>query len=171
MSKWHKGIRIACLLTLVALVILSIGISYGRFFSSLWKTVGFQAKPVDSSRAVRIDSEAGWQVDADSATITFTVANDSGDTDQRVYLRLTATEGLPSDAVVTMTVDDVTYTASAEAITSGHPLYDKIGQGTQYRFYGQAGELDWPVSADQVMTISVQGDADVSLLRLTATEA
>lgn len=170
MSKWHRGIRVACLLTLAIVLLLGVGVAYGRFFSSLWETVGFRAKPVDPSRAVVIESGEGWQISADGAAITFAVSNEGSITDQRVYLRLTATEGL-SSAEVTLTVDGIVYEASVETVTPGHPLYDKMGQGTQYRFNGPDGELDWPVSTQQNMTISVQGDTDVSLLRLTATEA
>lgn len=169
MSKTHMALRVVCLLTIAALLVLGIGIAYGRYSSTLRKTLTFEAEQQDSGRTIEIRSADGWHTDADAATLTFTLTSTAAD--QRATLRLTATEGFTSDgATVTLTVEDTAYRGTAEAIEEGDPLYEKVGPGTEYRFYTAGEECTWAVDGTTTYTLTVEGSADASLLRLTATE-
>lgn len=168
MSKIHIALRVACLLLLLGLLALGVGITYGRYSSNLRESVVFEAQKQDADRAIAIQS-TGWQTTDARATLTFTLAGAA--TDQYAALRLTATEGFSSQgASVTLTVGDTVYRGTAETIESGDPLYDKMGPGTEYRFYTDGAECRWPVGGSDTYTLTVEGDADASLLRLTATE-
>lgn len=170
MSLMHKQIRLVCLLILVLFLFGSIGVAYGRYRSTIRDTVAFQAQQSDPARAITIRSANGWHTGGDGATITFLLA--SGTAGQQATLRLTVTEGFSTEgATVTLMVDDTVYAGVPHAITKGDPLYDKIGYGTEYRFYQADNECRWMVSAEQKYTLRVDGRADTSLLRLTATEA
>ena len=169
MSRAHKRIRLVCLLVIAALLLAGIGVAYGRYSSVIRDTVLFQADKSDPSRAIAIHADGGWRTTAQGVAITFTLK--SGAADQRATLRLTATEGfMPADATVTLTVNGADYVGVPETIDAGHPLYDKMGAGTEYRFYTADTECVWAVS-DTPYTLTVEGEADASLLRLTATEA
>ena len=170
MSLLHKRIRLVCLILVVLLLLLGIGVAYGRYSSVIRNTLSFQAEKSDPTRAIAIRSDSGWRVTGDTAAITFSVV--SGAADQRATLRLTATEGFAvADATVTLTVGGTAYVGVPEIIDEGHPLYDKIGAGVEYRFYTADGECVWTVSDTTVYSLTVEGEADASLLRLTATEA
>lgn len=169
MSLMHKRIRLVCLLILVLLLLAGIGVAYGRYSSVIRDTLTFQAQKSDPDRAIAICSDSGWRTTAGGAAITFTV--ESGAADQRATLRLTATEGFPASATVTLTVGDTDYVGVPQTIDVGHPLYDKMGVGAEYRFYTADGECVWAVSDTTTYTLTVEGEADASLLRLTATEA
>lgn len=170
MNKWHMGIRIACLLTLLAVTLLSIGVAYGRYSTNRRETLAFEAAQLDASRTIEFRSAAGWQVSESNAAITFSLDTPGRVSDLRAHLRLTATEGLdPSKVVVTLTVGETTYRGEVRRVETGVPLYDKMGFGTEYRFYDAGEELVWTVSDATVYTLTVDGAADVSLLRLTAT--
>lgn len=172
MSKVHKAIRVVCLATIAALLIASIGVAYGRYSSVIRDTIRFQAAKNDGSHAIEIRSGSSWQVTADGVTLAFSLVNAGNETGQRATLRLTATEGFSANnAMVTLTVGGTAYTATPRAVTAGDPLHDKMGNGTEYRFYAANNELTWAVSDGQNYTLTVKGAADVSLLRLTATEA
>ena len=168
MSLAHKRIRIVCLLLIVGLLLTGIGVAFGRYSSTIRDTILFQAQQSDPARAITIQSD-GWRTTTDSAALTFSLT--SGVEGQQATLRLTATEGFPAESVVTLTVDGETYTAEPQAVTAGDPLYDKMGAGVEYRFYDAGAERVWAVTADTTYTLTVIGQADASLLRLTATEA
>ena len=169
MSHVHKKIRIVCLLLLVMTVLAGVGVTYGRYLSTIRDTVTFQAQQSDPARAISVQSD-GWQVTADRGEIAFSLR--SGVEGQKATLRLTATEGLdPERATVTLTVDGAAYVGVPQSVGEGHPLFDKMGEGTEYRFYTADGECVWAVSDAVVYTITVEGEAEASLLRLTATEA
>lgn len=172
MSKLHTGIRIVCLLTIAALLLAGIGVAYGRYSSDLRETLAFQAEKSDVARVITIRSEEGWHTRADGAEITFSLQNAGGVSDQFATLRLTATEGFVlKHSTVILTVDDTSYEGVPSHIDKGDPLFDKMGKGTEYRFYTDDGECVWPVTGAQTYTLTVEGAADASLLRLTATEA
>lgn len=171
MIRLHGRIQALCLLMLFLAVILCAGIAYGRYCSTLQQVVGFEAVLVDSTRALSIRSENGWQRTEATATLTFHLEN-GGAANQRACLRLTATEAFPANTVVTLAVGNTVYTAVPQAVEEGSPLYSKIGRGTEFRFYDTEGrEMTCAVSGTQEMTLSVEGASEAALLRLTATEA
>lgn len=169
MKKVHSSIRAVCLLLLAAAVLTGVGVSFGRYSSQIRDTLLFQAAPKEESRAITIHAPSGWQVTDQRATLTFSLVSSADD--QRATLCLTATEGFSTDGSVTLTVDGVTYTAVPQRVVQGDPLYDKMGAGMVYRFDDAGAERVWSVSADTTYTLTVTGQADASLLRLTATEA
>lgn len=168
MSLLHKRIRLVCLITIAVLLLTGIGITYGRYLSSIEDTILFQAKQSDPARAITIQTD-GWRTTANSAELAFALT--SGTEGQKAFLRLTATEGFdPQNATVTLTVDGTAYVGVPQSVEEGHPLFDKMGKGTEYRFYTANGEGAWTVSA-ATYTLKVEGNSEASLLRLTATEA
>lgn len=168
MSLAHKRIRLICLLALAAISVASVGVVYGRYLSTVRDSVTFQAEQSDPARAITIQSD-GWRTTVNSAELSFSLK--SGAEGQKATLRLTATEGFaPQNATVTLTVDGTAYTGVPQSVEEGHPLYDKMGKGTEYRFYTAEGECAWAVSS-ATYTLRVEGNAEASLLRLTATEA
>ena len=169
MSLAHKRIRIVCLLLIAGLLLTGIGVAFGRYSSTIRDTILFQAQQSDPARAITIHAPSGWQVSNQRATLTFSLVSSADD--QRATLCLTATEGFSTDGAVTLTVDGVTYTAVPQRVVKGDPLYDKMGAGMVYRFDDAGAERVWSVSADTTYTLTVTGQADASLLRLTATEA
>lgn len=167
----HKRIRLVCLLALALLVLLSVGVAYGRYSSTRQETLAFQAAQNDAARAIEIRSDGGWTSTAAGVELTFSLANAADTAGQSAILRLTATEGLdPAACAVTLTVGDAVYTGIPYAVQEGTPLYAQMGAGTEYRFHADDTELVWPVSDGQTYTLAVTGEADASLLRLTATE-
>lgn len=169
MKKVHSSIRAVCLLLLAAALLTGIGVSFGRYSSQIRETLLFRAAPKEESNAITIHAPSGWQVSDRSATLTFSLV--SGADDQCATLRLTATDGFPADGTVTLTVDGVTYTAVPQTVSESDPLYNKMGGGVEYRFEDAGAEQVWSVSTDITYTLTVTGQADASLLRLTATEA
>ena len=168
MSLVHKRIRLVCLLSLAIILLTGVGVTYGRYRSTIRDDVMFQAQQSDPDRAITIQSD-GWHTTANSAELAFSLQ--SGVEGQKATLRLTATEGFdPENATVTLLVGDTAYEGKAQSVDEGHPLFDKMGLGTEYRFYTADGECVWAVSA-ATYTLKVEGQAEASLLRLTATEA
>ena len=171
MSQVHRAIRIVCLCYLTAAVLTSIGVAYARYSSSLRESLIFEAAQKDGSRAIKICSDSGWDAASDRAKLVFSLVNVGGVTGQTATLRLTATEGMDADgSTVVLTVDGTAYTGVAHTVVQGAPLYDKIGSATEYRFYTADRECVWAVSDGRTYTLTVTGEADASLLRLTATE-
>lgn len=168
MSLVHKRIRLVCLLLLVVILLASVGVTYGRYLSTIQDTIIFQAQQSDPARAIAIQTD-GWHTTANSAELAFALT--SGAEGQKATLRLTATEGFdPQNATVTLMVDGAAYVGVPQTVEEGHPLFDKMGKGTEYRFYTADGECTWTVSA-ATYTLKVEGNSEASLLRLTATEA
>lgn len=171
MNVIHKRIRLVCLLALALLVLLSIGVAYGRYASTRQETLAFQAAQNDTARAIAIRSDSGWQTTDEGVELTFTVNNATDTAGQSVILRLTATDGFdPAACTVALTVGEATYIGMPHPIEAGTPLYEEMGAGTEYRFFTETTELVWGVSDGQTYTLAVTGEADASLLRLTATE-
>ena len=165
----HKRIRLVCLLLMIALALTSIGVTYGRYQSNIRNSVFFQAKSSDSGRRLSIDSDIGWVANDQYATVAFSLK--SGAEGQRALLRLTATEGVsPQDITVVLTANGTDYTGVAQPIDEGHPLFSKMGRGVEYRFYNADKECEWMVNDALTYRLTVEGVADASLLRLTATE-
>jgi hypothetical protein len=157
-----------CLLALAVILVAGVGVTYGRYLSTVRDTVIFQAEQSDPARAITIQSD-GWRTTVSSAELSFSLK--SGAEGQKATLRLTATEGFdPDNATVTLTVDGTAYVGVPQSVEEGHPLFDKMGKGTEYRFYTAEGECEWAVSS-ATYTLKVEGNAEASLLRLTATEA
>lgn len=168
----HKRIRLVCLLAIGALLLAGVGVAYGRYCSIRQETLAFQAAQNDPSRTIEIRSADGWHTTADSALLTFSLCNAGDVAGQNAILRLTATEGFdPARATVILTADGTEYRGTACSVEEGTPLYDRMGAGTEYRFYADGEELTWGVSDTTAYTLTVEGKADASLLRLTATEA
>ena len=171
MNVVHKRIRLVCLLALALLVLLSVGVAYGRYSSTRQETLAFQAAQNDASRAISIHSTDGWRTTATGVELTFSLTNATATPGQSVILRLTATDGFdPAACTVTLTAGDTAYTGTPYSVEEGTPLYADMGAGTEYRFCIGADEQVWAVSDGQTYTLAVTGEADASLLRLTATE-
>lgn len=171
MSKVHRAIRIVCLCCLMAAVLAGMGVAYGRYSSSIRESLVFEAAKKDGSRAIEIRSTSGWNIAPDNAQLVFSLVNAGGVTGQSATLRLTATEGFDVDgSTVVLTVGGIAYTGVPHTLMQGDPLYEKIGGGTEYRFYSAGSECVWAVSDGQTYTLRVTGEADASLLRLTVTE-
>lgn len=169
MNLIHKKIRLVCLLLLVVILPVSVGVAYGRYQSTINDTVTFQAQQSDPDRAIAIRTN-GWRTAADRAEISFLLH--SGAQDQKAILRLTATEGFdPQQATITLQVDGTAFVGVPQLVEEGHPLFDKMGKGTEYRFYTEDDECMWAVSETTTYTITVEGSAETSLLRLIASEA
>lgn len=172
MSRLHNGIRIGCLLTIAVLLMSGVGTTYARYRSTREDTLLFEAQGIDPAGQLTITSATSWVTTAESAALQFAVTDQVGSTHRQVYLRLTATEGFSAAlATVTLTAQGTAYTATAHPIEAGDPLYDKMGPGTEYRFYVDGQEHPFGVNAAQDYTLLVEGEAEASLLRLTATEA
>lgn len=172
MRLTHKRIRLVCLLAIVTVLLAGVGVVYARYSSVRQETLAFQAAKSDASRVLSIQSADGWVRTATGIAYAFSLENAGNVSGQRATLRLTATEGVdPTYVTVTLTVDGTAYRGTACAIEEGTPLYDRMGGGTEYRFYSDGDELTCAVSDDATYTLTVEGRADASLLRLTATEA
>jgi len=170
-SKVHRAIRTVCLFLLAAAVVASVGVAYGRYSSSIRESLFFEAAQRDEARIIELRSQSGWETAADRAQLAFSLVNARGVTGQYATLRLTATEGFRADgATVVLTVGGTAYTGVPHTLAKGDPMYDKIGAGTEYRFYTDDRECVWSVSDGATYTLTVTGEADASLLRLTATE-
>ena len=170
MNRVHKTIRLVCLLTLLLAMVLTVGVSQARYSTTRRETLTFEAAQNEPSRALEIRSDDGWRTTANGVELTFSLCNTGNVTGQRACLRLTATEGFdPAWSTVTLTVDGVAYVGTPHTIAEGTVLYESMGAGTEYRFTAAGDELVWEVSPTQVCTLTVEGEADVSLLRLTAT--
>lgn len=171
MNKVHRAIRFVCLCCLTAAVLTSIGVAYARYNSSIRESLLFEAAQKDGSRVIEIRSSSGWDIASDRAQLVFSLVNAGGVTGQKATLRLTATEGFYANgSTIVLTVDGTAYTGVPQAVAQGDPLYEKIGGGTEYRFYAADSECVWAVSEGHTYTLTVTGEADASLLRLTATE-
>ena len=171
MSRIHKGIRIVCLFLLLGVLLSCVGLTYGRYSSSIREDLFFEASLLDPQRNIRLVSEQGWQITQERAVLQFRLYNEAKAADQHAYLRLTATEAFDAAAAtVTLTVGDAVYTATAAAITPADSLYSKMGAGTEYRFYSDGQELVWPMNEERPLTLTVTGDSRPALLRLTAIE-
>lgn len=171
MSKVHRAVRLVCLCCLMAAVVVSMGVAYARYSSSIRESLVFKAAKTDASRAIEIRSYSGWDTAPDRAQLVFSLINKGGVTGQNATLRLTTTEGFSDDStLVILTTNGTTYTGVPHTVKQGDPLYAKIGGGTEYRFYSADSECVWAVCDGQSYTLTVTGEADASLLRLTATE-
>lgn len=170
MNTARKPIRLVCLLTLMLALLGLAGTTYARYRVNLRETLTFEAAQNDASHALEIRSEEGWVATSDGMSLTFTLSNVGDVTGQKAYLRLTATEGLdPEKALVTLTAGETTHVGVPQPIAVGNALYAAMGAGTEYRFATDGGESLWEVSPTAVYTLTVEGETDVSLLRLTAT--
>ena len=170
-SKVHRAIRIVCLCLLSATVVVGMGVAYGRYSSFIRESFLFEAAQKDGTRVIEIRSDSGWNTSPNSVKLVFQLINSGSVTGQSATLRLTTTDGFDADgATVVLTVADTAYIGVPHAVSQGDPLYDKIGGGTEYRFYAADSECAWAVSDGQTYTLTVTGEADASLLRLTAAE-
>ena len=170
MKRAHTSIRLVCLLVLVAVLLAAAGVTYARYSSTRRDTLTFEAAPNDASHALEIRSADGWRTTPHGVALTFSLCNVGDVTGQKAYLRLTATEGFdPAQATVTLTVGDTVYVGVPSPITEGNPLYQSMGAGTEYCFSTIDSEQIWEVSPTTEYTLTVEGEADASLLRLTAT--
>lgn len=170
MNSVRKFLRPVCLLTLILALLGLAGTTYARYRVDLRETLTFEAAQNDASRALEIRSEEGWVTTPRGVSITFNLCNAGDVTGQRAYFRLTATEGFnPAVATVTLTVGDTAYEGVPRAIAEGNPLHLMMGAGTEYSFATADGEPIWEVSPTTEYTLTVEGETDVSLLRLTAT--
>lgn len=170
MNRIPKAIRLVCLLILCVALLALAGVSYARYRTTLRETLTFEAASYDTTQTLEIRSEEGWRNTSEGVELTFTLCNTGDVTGQKAYLRLTATEGFdPEVTTVTLTVGDVAYVGVPRAIVAGNPQHLVMGVGTEYSFTTANGESLWEVSPTTVYTLTVEGETDVSLLRLTAT--
>lgn len=171
MAYRKRIIQSICLILLLSLATLCLSVTYGRYRSTIEQAVSFQAKTLEETGAFRITSAKGWQTSGNGMVLDFTLSGgDASDPDCTACLRMTATEGLDPDVVISLTVDGKTYEATAYAIKEGAALYNQMGSGTEFRFSDAQGELGWKLTAAKSMRLSVQGVSDTALLRLIVQE-
>ena len=171
MKALHKSVYLLCLLSLVGSLLLGVGVTYARYRTAVDGELAFLAQLSDETGSLSLDSAQGWVTTAQGASVTFSVSPIGEAAGRSAYVRLTATELAGDGVTVTLTVNGETYTATPRRVTAGDWLFAQMGSGTEYSFYKGGTELTWPLSAEQTMTMTVNGVADVSLLRLVATEA
>ena len=170
MKAFHKSVYLLCLLSLVGSLLLSVGVTTARYRTSVDGSLSFLAKTAEQTGSLSLVSPQGWTTTASGASVTFAVAPVKDAADRTAYVRLTATELAGENVTVTLIADGKTYTATPRRLTAGDWLFAQMGKGTEYRFYDGKTELEWPLSDERQMTMSVSGVADVSLLRLVAVE-
>ncbi len=197
MSRQKTSIilKIAVLL-LMACLIPAVGITYGRYQSTIaaktWNvtsvsanTIGVYGGAYDAPSADNPWQELskGWTQCDGSATLDFFVANgtwedDFASRDQTFNISLIA--GLSADNVkVSLTYTDVSgahHTASGkrEEIVKGSALYASYGEGWIIKFFETDGtELSLSLAGGELshqdLTLSVSGTGDPSLLHLQVT--
>lgn len=160
-----------CLCAVVCTLLVSVGISYARYQTSISKTLTFETKEIDSLGKIYITSEDGWIASGDKLNLEFTLSGeDKENSERKAYVRLTATEKFNPEAVVTLTVDDTVYEAKPHSNSLGELLYSQMGKGTEFRFYKDDNEVYWDLSQNKTMQLSIEGVADEALVRLVAKE-
>lgn len=118
--RWFPGLlTVFCgLLVGISLLLLSTGVTYGRYMTTGTTSVHFQAEPKPSVTVREGESEILASAEAEtSATVarTFQVTCDGADDDTRIRVRLYAAgETAPSIAV--QTSDHTVYTVTARAL-------------------------------------------------------
>ena len=171
MSRLHRIIQLSCLALLLGLALISVGVTYARYISSVEQELTFEVKTVGETSTFRLASTKGWQRAADGMTLDFTISPEgSVESPVTVCLRLTATETLSDDVTISLTADDQTYMATTSAIRQEDPLYSQMGGGTLFHFSDENGELGWSLTAEKAMRLSVRGASDEALLRLVVQE-
>lgn len=171
MTRLHRIIQLSCLALLLGLALISVGVTYARYTSTVQQELNFEVKTVGETGTFRLASTKGWQATADGMTLDFTIAPEgAAESPVTVCLRLTATETLSDDVTVSLSADGKTYTATASAIRKEDVLYAQMGGGTLFSFADANGELGWLLTAEKTMRLTVQGASDEALLRLVVQE-
>ena len=170
MSQSYKRIKAIGLFLLIGALLLCVGLACGRYVSNIRGSLLFQTGGIDEGDVMEIVSQDGWQTTATGIKLAFRLDSERASADRRVYLRLTATEGLSEDVTVTLQVDGTTYQGVLRRITKQDALYEQMGPGVVITFDQNGDEVDWPLTGEQEMLLTVNGASDPALLRLTATE-
>lgn len=171
MSFGKKTVCFICLFALLCTALISVGISFARYKTSVGEVLIFETKAIEDSGKVYITSEDGWSTSNTALSLNFTLSGGkNADSKRMAYVRLTATEQFDPNATVTLTVDGTTYQAKPHTVSPGELLYSQMGKGTEFRFYNASEEVYWQLSANKNMKLSVQGVSDKSLVRLVAQE-
>lgn len=191
MLRHKSNITPWCLMGLTAMLVVTcligaIGVSYARFTDGKENVnVQFDVSPSAAVYLGRIDGENGfvreestWQTQDGKSVLSFAVGNGSAETDQVFCLRVVGSLGTWSEdgeKTLTLTVGDVTYTASASPITQGTALYSAFGDGWVFRFLDvDENELNWNLEGGTLsyikMTLCMEGgEKSAGLLQLQIT--
>lgn len=166
LDKSNKKPIIFILICLVITsVLLTAGITYGRYYTRIRNDIGFHTYNINDIRiygrtvfAQRNEGDwnpvpSTWTERNGRMLLDFSVANGESsrrfaDSDTSVRIRVTATEGFDSASCTIYLVafsgadtqDSLTYGGIPVAITEQSPLYSDIGRGSLYRFYNETGE-------------------------------
>lgn len=169
MNSRKNIIYFICLCAIVCTLLVSVGISYARYQTSVSETLTFEAKDIDSLGGIYINSQDGWVASEDKLNLEFTLSGEKKEASNRqAYVRLTATEKFNPDAKITLTVDGVEYKAKPRTNTLGDLLFSQMGKGTEFRFYKEDKEVYWSLSDNKTMQLSIVGIKDEALVRLVA---
>lgn len=179
---------------LCAVCIIVAGVAYGRYSTTETGEFRFNALDIQLVQLHGITGEenrtAGewndipteWQSSDDGYTMPFCVSNgpdaDNYSKDDLIYrIELTATSGFPPEGTAVIlsageAEKEVKYTGIPTAITADSTLYETVGPGYIYNFYDDKGrEITFDLTGGELsvcdMKISVQGNADASLLSFT----
>lgn len=150
-----------------------VGISFGRYSSHAEPAdIGFRALEVQYLQLTE------WETAKDGSFMKFCVCNSKNSTDfcaddLRFRIQVTATVGFhPETCGVTLNVDGKSYGGYGVSIDTDTIMYEQMGPGTVYEFYnGGANPMTFSLSGGKLsrcdFTLTVTGDADPSLLRLS----
>lgn len=165
----NNVIRYICLFVLLGTVLLSLGVTFARYKTSIANTIVFETEEIGQDEKVFITTSEGWEKASNSLGLKFTLSGGKNVGEDAVAnIRMTATELFNPNATVSLTVDGVTYWAKAFDVSDDNLLYSQMGNGTEFRFYSDGEEIYWPISQNKNMTLYIQGASDESLIRLVA---
>lgn len=196
-SNSPVGFRLGLLtILLVAVLLVSVGITWARYRKVTWQDLNYQAKDYAAVRIWRgydatTDTLAGgqnsWTTTADGKkSLSFYISNGVADTNcaqdtLQAYVRLRTTLGVQNvenNMQVQLWIAKIgetegeTYLGTVQEITEGTPLYQKFGSGWFVTFLDDSGkELSWTleggVRSVLQAKLTVWGvEADDSMLQL-----
>ena len=170
MTRNKTLFQIGALVTLLLVALLVGSVTYARYRQAVEQEVGFTAKTLTENGAFLLASANGWQTTESGATLAFALSFEGDSAKKRpAVLRLTATQAMSEDVLVTLTVGDAVYTAARTPIAQGSALYAQMGAGYEFRFADENGEMTWQPNGIP-MHLMVQGASDTAMLRLTVDE-
>ena len=149
-------------LTLVACLVLSVGIAFGRFRTKLepfeyW----FESKSVAELSLWGVDENdnltylpSSWTLEPRGSVLLFGVTNGHAEEDLEFAVQVAVSGDVSNGSALEMTLfpagDIESYTASVTQIKQGTQLYEEFGPGWIYRFLDEEGmELYWTLEGGQ----------------------
>lgn len=185
--KQRKLYMLLGVILVIGCLVATIGITFARYRTQWNSHMGFQVERVGRVQlgtvqdAAFTTTPATWTETDGIRQLTFAVSNglsisDHADIGQNVRLQLVASLGAwqaDSKEIITLTVGDKTYTATASPIPEGSTLHTKFGDGWVFRFVDAdgneyTGQLSGATFQYIPMELSMNSQAisDTSLLQL-----